>query len=110
MSGIPNNNNNDDYPASWTHKLFHTASTDNNDQSWCVHDMYHVMCHVMSCHVSCHVCRYAYSEAELADLTLRDVANTDWAVDQMKLIANDTHGMGKKPFFFTLGLHKVGEG
>ena len=58
--------------------------------------------------MSCHVCRYAYSEAELADLTLRDVANTDWAVDQMKLIANDTHGMGKKPFFFTLGLHKVG--
>ena len=68
-------------------------------------------CHVMSCDImSCHVCRYAYSEAELADLTLRDVANTDWAVDQMKLIANDTHGMGKKPFFFTLGLHKVGGG
>ena len=62
-------------------------------------------CVMLSC---CHVCRYAYSEAELADLTLRDVANTDWAVDQMRLIANDTHGMGKKPFFFTLGLHKVG--
>ena len=77
--GIPNNNNGDDYPQSWSHKIFHTATTDNNTRSW-----------------------YAYSPEELEEVTLRDVANTDYTVQRIGELA-----AGNKPFFYVHGFHKV---
>ena len=77
--GIPNNNNGDDYPQSWSHKIFHTKTTDNNTRSW-----------------------YAYSPEELEQVTLRDVANTDYTVQRIGELA-----AGKKPFFYVHGFHKV---
>ena len=86
IGGIPNNNNGDDYypngpglGGSWTHKLFHTATTDNNTHSW-----------------------YAYSPEELEQVTLRDVANTDYTVQEIaKLAARN------QPYFYAHGFHKV---
>jgi len=79
--GIPNNNNNDDYPQSWTHKIFHTATTDNSSVSW-----------------------YAYTEEELEsqNITLRDVANVDHFIETL----NKPSTINNQPFFYAVGLHK----
>ena len=74
--GIPGYDNRDDYPASWSEKIFHTPTTDIKNVSW-----------------------WAYTEQELENITLRDVANTDHFVETIKNLNN-------QPFFSVLGLHK----
>ena len=73
---MPNHDNNDDYPASWSERIFHTPTTDIKNVSW-----------------------WAYTEQELENITLRDVANTDHFVETIKNLNN-------QPFFSVLGLHK----
>ena len=59
--GMPDHDKQDDYPASWTEKVFHTATTDIKNVSW-----------------------WSYTEEELEDVTLRDVANTDHFIKNLK--------------------------
>jgi len=80
--GIPNTNKGDDYPASWTEKIFHTPSTDVNHISW-----------------------HAYSDEELEDLVLRDVANADHFIEKLNEIAPAAI-TGEQPFFYAMGFHK----
>ena len=75
--GIPGYDNRDDYPASWSERIFHTPTTDIKNVSW-----------------------WAYTEQELENITLRDVANTDHFVETIKNLNN-------QPFFSVLGLHKL---
>ena len=74
--GRPDRDEQDDFPASWSEKIFHTASTDNMNVSW-----------------------YSYSEEELENITLWDVANTDHFIENLNNIGNE-------PFFFAMGFHK----
>ena len=74
--GKPDSDQQDDFPASWSENVFHTASTDIKNVSW-----------------------YSYSEEELEGITLRDVANTDHFIERLKNIGNE-------PFFFAMGFHK----
>ena len=74
--GMPNFDTQDDYPASWSEKIFHTATTDIKNVSW-----------------------WSYSEEELEGVTLWDVANTDHFIENLKNIGNE-------PFFFAMGFHK----
>ena len=74
--GKPDRDEQDDFPASWSEKIFHTPSTDNMKVSW-----------------------YSYSEEELEGVTLWDVANTDHFIENLKNIGNE-------PFFFAMGFHK----
>ena len=80
--GIPNTNKGDDYPASWTEKIFHTKTTDVNHISW-----------------------HAYSDEELEDLVLRDVANADHFIEKLNEIAPAAI-TGEQPFFYAMGFHK----
>merc|ERR1712110_412648 len=74
--GRPDTDQDDDYPTSWSEKVFHTESTDNMNVSW-----------------------YSYTEEELVGVTLRDVANTDHFIQSLTDIGNE-------PFFFAMGFHK----
>ena len=74
--GMPDRDKQDDYPASWSEKIFHTATTDIKNVSW-----------------------WSYSEEELEGVTLRDVANTDHFIETLKDIGNER-------FFFAVGFHK----
>ena len=74
--GMPDHDKQDDYPASWSEKIFHTATTDIKNVSW-----------------------WAYTEEEMEGVTLRDVANTDHFIQALQSIGND-------PFFYAVGFHK----
>ena len=53
-----------------------------------------------------HYSRYAYNATELATVTLRDVANADYAVQKLANLSTDA-ASGTQPFFFVMGFHKV---
>ena len=74
--GKPDTDQDDDYPTSWSEKVFHTETTDNMNVSW-----------------------WSYTEEELVGVTLRDVANTDHFIQALTDI-------GKEPLFFAMGFHK----
>ena len=56
-----------------------------------------------------HYSRYAYNATELATVTLRDVANADYAVQKLANLSTDA-ASGTQPFFFVMGFHKVRTG
>merc|ERR1712203_267778 len=62
--GMPNTPKGDDYPKSWSEKMFHTNSTDDPSNSW-----------------------KAYSEEEMEETTLRDIANTDYTIEKLRELA-----------------------
>ena len=80
--GIPNTNNADDYPLSWTEKMFHTETTDDESISW-----------------------KAISPEEMEDTKLRDISNTDHVIEKLQELAPDAI-LGIQPFFLSFGLHK----
>ena len=79
---MPDTDKQDDFPWSWSEEIHHTATTDDESQSW-----------------------KAYTEEELEEVVLRDVANTDYFVEKLKQISGEALS-GEKPFFFALGFHK----
>ena len=80
--GIPNAPSTDDWPLSWTQKVLHTATTDDKSNSW-----------------------KAVTKEEMEDTPLRDIVNTDHAIEKLRELAPDAL-LGIQPFFLTLGLHK----
>ena len=81
--GLPNiNSASDDWPTSWTTKLFHTESTDVKHISW-----------------------HAHTKEEMEETPLRDIVNADHAIDLMRELAPDAL-LGVKPFFLAFGVHK----
>ena len=79
---MPDTNKQDDFPWSWSEEIHHTATTDDKSKIW-----------------------HAYTEEELEDVVLRDVANTDYFVEKLQEISGAALS-GEKPFFFALGFHK----
>ena len=73
---MPEHDKQDDYPASWSEKIFHTATTDIKNVSW-----------------------WSYTEEEMEGVTLRDEANTDHFIQALQ-------GIGNEPFFYAVGFHK----
>jgi len=80
--GMPNTPKGDDYPKSWNEKIFHTNSTDDPSNSW-----------------------KAYTEEEMEETTLRDIANTDYTIEKLRELAPAAL-IGEKNFFIAYGLHK----
>jgi len=80
--GIPNTNKGDDYPASWTKPIFHTATTDDNTVSW-----------------------KAVTKDEMEKTPLRDIVNADHAISLLREFAPDAL-LGVQPFFLAFGVHK----
>ena len=79
---MPDTDKQDDFPWSWSEQIHHTATTDDKSKIW-----------------------HAYTEEELEDVVLRDVANTDYFVEKLQQISGEALA-GEKPFFFALGFHK----
>ena len=80
--GIPDTNQEDDFPSSWSEEIHHTNTTDDHSKIW-----------------------HAYTEEELEGVVLRDVANTDYFVEKLSHISGEAVS-GEKPFFFAMGFHK----
>ena len=80
--GIPDTNQEDDFPSSWSEEIHHTNTTDDHSKIW-----------------------HAYTEEELEGVVLRDVANTDYFVEKLSQISGEAVS-GEKPFFFAMGFHK----
>ena len=80
--GIPNTSKGDDWPASWTEEVFHMASMDDNSVSW-----------------------KAVTKEEVEETPLRDIVNSDHAINELQELAPDAL-LGVQPFFLAFGLHK----
>ena len=65
---MPDTSKQDDYPWSWSEEIHHTATTDDKSKIW-----------------------HAYTESELEDVVLRDVANTDYFVEKLQNIYPEGH-------------------
>merc|ERR1711971_1254251 len=80
--GMPGTPAGDDYPKSWNEKMFHTNSTDDPSFSW-----------------------KAYTEEEMEETTLRDIANTDYTIEKLRELALAAL-LEEQNFFVAYGLHK----